>query len=142
MLSSDKARLRSSSASSLEGTNILIKDHHDQLRRLAGIPEDARESDDNEDYSDLPPVQSPNHEINALKTALHECWTLCNTLASLSSIHRERIFSYSGTGDAHEKAWKCCWRLCQKLYEGRDNHQDLRSWSDTRPLQRLLSSIV
>jgi hypothetical protein len=127
-LSSDKARLRSSSASSLEGTNssiISLKDHHDQLRRLAGIPEDARESDDNEDYSDVPLVQSPNHEVNALKTALHECWTLCNTLASLSSIHRERIFSYSGTGDAHEKAWKCCWRLCQKLYEGRDNHQDL-----------------
>lgn len=126
VLSGEKARLRSSSASSLEGTNISIKDYHDQLRRLAGIPEDARESDDNEDYSDLPSVQSPNHEVNALKTALHECWTLCNTLASLSSIHRERIFSYSGTGDAHEKAWKCCWRLCQKLYEGRDNHQDLQ----------------
>ncbi len=124
-LTTDKTRIRSSSASSLEGINIRIKDYNAQLRSLAGIPEDARESDDNEDYTDLHPIQSPNHEVNALKTALHECWTLCNTLASLSSIHRERIFSYSGTGDAHEKAWKSCWRLCQKLYEGRDNHQDL-----------------
>jgi hypothetical protein len=92
---------------------------------VLGIPEDARESDEGGDFSDFTPVQAPDHEVNALKTALHECWTLCNTLASLSSIHRERIFSYSGTGDAHEKAWKCCWRLCQKLYDSRDDHQDL-----------------
>lgn len=45
-------------------------------------------------------------------------------LASLSSIHRERIFSYSGTRDAHEKAWKCCWRLCQKLYDSKDEDTD------------------
>ena len=56
--------------------------------------------------------------------ALNECWTLCNTLANLSSIHRERIFSYSGTGDAHEQAWKCCWKLCQKLYDSRDEDND------------------
>ena len=67
----------------------------------------------------------PDQEIVALKTALHECWTLCNTLASLSSIHRDRIFSYAGTGETHEKAWKCCWRLCQKLYDSRDDDQDL-----------------
>jgi hypothetical protein len=68
-----------------------------------------------------------------LKTALNECWTLCNTLASLSSIHRERIFSYSGTGDAHEQAWKCCWRLCQKLYDSRDDDQE----SHVRPTLEL-----
>jgi hypothetical protein len=55
---------------------------------------------------------------------LNECWTLCNTLASLSSIHRDRIFSYSGTGAPHEKAWKCCWRLCQKLYDSRDEDHE------------------
>jgi hypothetical protein len=91
-----------------------------------GIPEDARESEEGADFSDFPPAHDPDHEVTALKTALHECWTLCNTLASLSSIHRERIFSFSGTGDAHEKAWKCCWRLCQKLYDNRDDIQDLQ----------------
>jgi hypothetical protein len=71
-------------------------------------------------------VHNSDDEVSALKTALNECWTLCNTLASLSSIHRERIFSYSGTGDAHETAWKCCWKLCQKLYESRDEEHDLQ----------------
>jgi hypothetical protein len=97
-----------------------------------GIPEDSRESDENADNYDngddqgFPPINDPDHEVNALKAALNECWTLCNTLASLSSIHRERIFSYSGTGDAYEKAWKCCWRLCQKLYDNRDDHHDFQ----------------
>ncbi|KAK7739891.1 hypothetical protein SLS53_005484 [Cytospora paraplurivora] len=45
---------------------------------------------------------------------------MCNTLANLSSIHRERVFNSSGTPDAHEKAWKSCWKLCQKLYNSRD----------------------
>ncbi|KAI9682342.1 MAG: hypothetical protein M1817_000396 [Caeruleum heppii] len=63
-------------------------------------------------------------EIKALETALGECWTLCNTLAGLSSIHRERIFSATGAGDMEEQAWKCCWKLCQKLYENRDDTHD------------------
>jgi hypothetical protein len=60
-------------------------------------------------------------EIKALKTALAECWTLCNTLASLSYIHRERIFNFAGKGDLQEHAWKSCWKLCQKLYYSRDD---------------------
>ena len=56
----------------------------------------------------------------ALKSALNECWTLCNTLSSLSSIHRKRIFDFSGIGEAQEHAWRACWKLCQKLYEDRD----------------------
>lgn len=60
-------------------------------------------------------------ELTALRTALAECWTLCNTLASLSYIHRERLFNFSGKGDKQEQAWKSCWRLCQKLYESRDD---------------------
>lgn len=94
---------------------------------FAGIPEDQREHE--EDEFDRSTVHNSDEEINALKTALNECWTLCNTLASLSSIHRERIFSYSGTGDAHEMAWKCCWKLCQKLYDSRDEDHD----SSVRP---------
>ncbi|TVY45951.1 hypothetical protein LSUB1_G000199 [Lachnellula subtilissima] len=89
---------------------------------LEGIPEDHREIE--EDEFDARTVHNTDEEVSALKTALHECWTLCNTLASLSSIHRERIFSYSGTGDAHEKAWKCCWKLCQKLYDSRDEDHE------------------
>ncbi|RDW72983.1 hypothetical protein BP6252_06890 [Coleophoma cylindrospora] len=91
---------------------------------LQGIPEDQGEAE--EDDFDVRTVQNSQEEIAALDTALHECWTLCNTLASLSSIHRERIFSYSGTGDAHEKAWKCCWKLCQKLYDSRDDEIDFQ----------------
>ena len=56
-------------------------------------------------------------EIAALRNALSECWTLCNTLASLSYIHRERIFNFSGRGDMQQQAWKSCWKLCQNLYE-------------------------
>jgi hypothetical protein len=60
-------------------------------------------------------------EINALRTALAECWTLCNTLANLSYIHRERLFNFSNRGDKQEQAWKSCWKLCQKLYDWRDD---------------------
>lgn len=60
-------------------------------------------------------------EIKALRTALGECWTLCNTLASLSYIHRERIFNFAGQGDLQEHAWKSCWKLCQKLYDSQDD---------------------
>jgi hypothetical protein len=59
-------------------------------------------------------------DIRSLKTALGECWTLCNTLATLSTHHRERVFSTSGTPDGHERAWKSCWKLCQRLYDNRD----------------------
>ncbi|GAB1196110.1 hypothetical protein APSETT444_005376 [Aspergillus pseudonomiae] len=52
-------------------------------------------------------------ELKTLKIALAECWSLCNTLASLSYIHRQR--SNSGA-DMQEEAWKSCWRLCQELY--------------------------
>ena len=65
-------------------------------------------------------LKEQNNEVAALKVALKECWTLCNTLAGLSYVHRERIFSFSGKGDRQEQAWKSCWKLCQKLYETRD----------------------
>ena len=70
--------------------------------------------------------QESADEVAKLKIALSECWTLCNTLAGLSYVHRERIFSdersfnFSSKGDVQEQAWKSCWRLCQKLYETRD----------------------
>jgi hypothetical protein len=56
-------------------------------------------------------------EMKALRVALAECWSLCNTLASLSYIHRQR--SNFGT-NVQEEAWKSCWRLCQELYTCQD----------------------
>lgn len=69
--------------------------------------------------------RSTEDEIAALRNALSECWTLCNTLASLSYIHRERIFAFpqsnSSSGASlhlhHQQAWKSCWKLCQNLYD-------------------------
>ncbi|KAI2622519.1 hypothetical protein GGR54DRAFT_67186 [Hypoxylon sp. NC1633] len=109
----ESSRIRSSSASSLE----LIPESRE--------PETDTEPDldhyEDEEY--VTPVQeqdSDDTEMRSLKTALQECWTLCNTLANLSTHHRERVFSTSGTPDGHEKAWKCCWKLCQRLYDNRD----------------------
>ncbi|MCJ1403446.1 hypothetical protein MMC11_006669 [Xylographa trunciseda] len=64
--------------------------------------------------------QESADEVAALKLALSECWTLCNTLAGLSYIHRDRVFRYTGKNDGREQAWKSCWKLCQKLYDTRD----------------------
>ncbi|KAI2792103.1 hypothetical protein POX_b02139 [Penicillium oxalicum] len=63
-------------------------------------------------------------EINALRTALTECWTLCNTLSNLSYINRGR--PQDGMQD---DAWRSCWRLCQKLYDTRDDEY----WSQVVP---------
>ncbi|GAW14108.1 hypothetical protein ANO14919_035020 [Xylariales sp. No.14919] len=109
----DPSRIRSSSASSLE----LIPETKEPETDV----EPDLESYDDEDYST--PVrgdEQEDSEIQSLQSALKECWVLCNTLASLSTHHRERVFSISGTPDGHEKAWKCCWKLCQSLYDNRD----------------------
>ncbi|KAM5367666.1 hypothetical protein ACJZ2D_009867 [Fusarium nematophilum] len=98
------ARLRSSSTSSLEK-----------------IEEQTEAEGDDEDYeSEIMPMPHQQDEIATLRTALTECWTLCNSLAKLSSIHRTRVFTKSGIPDAHEKAWRTCWKLCQRLYDNRD----------------------
>ncbi len=66
-------------------------------------------------------INESEREVFALRGALDECWTLCNSLAKLSQHHRQRMFRYSGgRADVQEHAWRTCWRLCQKLYEGRD----------------------
>jgi len=68
-------------------------------------------------------INESEKEIAALKSALDECWTLCNSLAKLSQNHRRRMFNYSGgSADEQEHAWRTCWRLCQKLYENRDEN--------------------
>lgn len=88
------------------------------------IPE-SHELDGDDDFDDpdefTDQTRDQDSEVKALKAALEECWTLCNTLANLSSIHRERVFNSSGTPDAHERAWKSCWKLCKRLYHSRDD---------------------
>lgn len=105
----ENQRLRSSSTSSLE----LIPETRE--------PETDVEPDYEDEYT-MPMREAPDEEveITSLKTALAECWTLCNTLATLSSHHRERVFSIMETPDGHERAWKSCWKLCQRLYDNRD----------------------
>ncbi|KZF21955.1 hypothetical protein L228DRAFT_268463 [Xylona heveae TC161] len=80
----------------------------------------TEDEDDTVQHRMLPPFHEAEDEVAALKTALGECWTLCNTLAGLSSIHRQRLFNWEVKGVVQEQAWKCCWQLCQKLYETRD----------------------
>ncbi|KAL6892747.1 hypothetical protein HDV57DRAFT_523557 [Trichoderma longibrachiatum] len=75
------------------------------------------EGDDDEPFPHVPQVAD---EIGDLRTLLHESWTLCNTLANLSSMHRPRAFRDSGTPDAVERAWKACWKLCHRLYDNQD----------------------
>ncbi|KAM0344397.1 hypothetical protein ACHAPU_007581 [Fusarium lateritium] len=100
----DGARLRSSSTSSLEK-----------------IDEQTEAEGDDEDYeSEAMPIPQQQDEIETLRTTLTECWTLCNSLSKLSSINRNRALGKSGIPDVHEKAWRTCWKLCQKLYNSRD----------------------
>ncbi|KAK0618004.1 hypothetical protein B0T17DRAFT_495195 [Bombardia bombarda] len=104
----ESSRLRSSTSSSLD----LIPERHE-----IGGDEDF---DDMDDFGIIP-RPGEETEVKALTAALEECWTLCNTLANLSSIHRERVFNNSGTPDAHERAWKSCWKLCKRLYNSRND---------------------
>ncbi|KAI2471339.1 hypothetical protein F4781DRAFT_429456 [Annulohypoxylon bovei var. microspora] len=109
----DSSRIRSSSASSLE----LIPESKEPE---TDTEPDLEIYDDEEFVTPVREQDTEDVEISSLKTALQECWTLCNTLATLSTHHRERVFSTSGTPDGHERAWKCCWKLCQRLYDSRD----------------------
>ncbi|KAI9880456.1 MAG: hypothetical protein M1823_006734, partial [Watsoniomyces obsoletus] len=73
--------------------------------------------EDSDSYRPGLHIRSAEDEIAALRAALTECWTLCNTLAGLSYIHRQKMFQISGAGDMQQTAWKSCWKLCQNLYD-------------------------
>jgi hypothetical protein len=98
---------------------------------LANISEDESEftTEDTGDEQEKVPLKpeffrDAEAEIKQLKAALSECWTLCNTLANLSLLHRERLFNFGAPGGPpnQEQAWKACWKLCQNLYETRDDN--------------------
>lgn len=142
----DEWKRKSKRASSLEGLRPGFEYcSHAHLTRPADIPEaldkDDNDNDDNENDDDDPDTASlagegrlslamqerldeSEAEVTALRAALNECWTLCNTLANLSSSHRSRTFTFSGgQKDVQEQAWQSCWRLCRSLYESKDeNH--------------------
>ncbi|KAF9773056.1 hypothetical protein IL306_009170 [Fusarium sp. DS 682] len=89
--------------------------------RSSKIDEQTEAEGDDEDYeSEAMPIQQQQDEIETLRTTLAECWTLCNSLSKLSSINRNRALGKNGIPDAHEKAWRTCWKLCQRLYHSRD----------------------
>lgn len=133
----DDWKRRSRRASSLEGKLLDWRAEVVTNSRNVDIPEaldlDRGDAEDDEDDGPdtaglvgdgmmsqaMQALSNAEQEVAALRTALSECWTLCNTLASLSSIHRQRTFK-SGKGEVQEQAWRSCWRLCQQLYESRD----------------------
>ncbi|QKX54979.1 uncharacterized protein TRUGW13939_02069 [Talaromyces rugulosus] len=84
-------------------------------------PDPIVATDSDAPVTPLRPLHAQRNDIAALWTALGECWTLCNTLATLSHNHRERLFNSASKGDMQELAWKSCWKLCQRLYECRDS---------------------
>ncbi|RKL13485.1 hypothetical protein BFJ68_g7151 [Fusarium oxysporum] len=89
--------------------------------RSSKIDEQTEAEGDDEDYeSEAMPIPQQQDEIETLRTTLAECWTLCNSLSKLSSINRNRALGKNGIPDAHEKAWRTCWKLCQRLYHSRD----------------------
>lgn len=126
-------RQRASSLSNLAG--IILRTHGNRSMTdevLQDIPEgqdadppNAEKTEANAEEEAINKAvghfRDTEEEIKALRTALAECWTLCNTLASLSHVHRERIFNFAGKGDMQEQAWKTCWTLCQNLYDSRDD---------------------
>jgi hypothetical protein len=95
------------------------------LTCFAGIDEQQDDSptkdlSDSEDHRKASPTmvfRTAQDEIQALNNALTECWTLCNTLANLSNLHRARTLG----NDLQQRTWTSCWKLCQTLYEDRTN---------------------
>ncbi|PNS19479.1 transaldolase [Sphaceloma murrayae] len=61
-----------------------------------------------------------SEEVKGLRRALANCWSLCNTLADMSNSYRHRVFFNSPKSTIQDTAWNSCWRLCQELYNYRN----------------------
>lgn len=131
----ESGRRRPESASSLECEHGHTSDSKRGTNEAPVIPE-SREFDtdaepDSEslydtDYTALE-TNRQEEAIQRSKQALQNCWTVCNTFADLSTGHRDKVSSRSP--DEDERAWKCCWRICQRLYENQDKtekHSNVR----------------
>jgi hypothetical protein len=73
------------------------------------------------------PQSNAADEISELRSALNECWTLCNTLSNLSSNHRKRVRTGPRFDTAQEQSWRGCWHLCKQLYESAQTLQILET---------------
>ncbi|EXJ87545.1 hypothetical protein A1O3_04505 [Capronia epimyces CBS 606.96] len=126
---------RTPRAQTRQDLNVLSRPGSSLASILEGDTDDHPSTDETGDESQLDrSLRDAEAELNALRNALSECWTLCNTLANLSHIHRARIFNFSGRGDMQEQAWKACWKLCQTLYNTReDNGPEAFSHNSSRP---------
>ncbi|KAJ5734183.1 hypothetical protein N7493_002969 [Penicillium malachiteum] len=119
---SDRATPRAQTRQEFEETERRSR----SVSSLEGIPEGTRNQAMNDQNHRvwtnirIGTFSSKDIEISALRTALAECWTLCNTLANLSYINRERLLRNPEDG-MQEDAWRSCWRLCQKLYATQDD---------------------
>ncbi|KAG6006446.1 hypothetical protein E4U54_000183 [Claviceps lovelessii] len=102
------------------GLFLIVISEIDELIEAEGDGDYEDDDDHNGKYSDAPFLQPADDKTTALRAALRECWTLCNTLASLSATHHERSSHGTGTPNTHAKAWKTCWKLCQRLYQNQD----------------------
>ncbi|PHH72166.1 hypothetical protein CDD80_4724 [Ophiocordyceps camponoti-rufipedis] len=120
----DSIRLRSSSSSSLgkidERTEVAVGGHDGD--------DDGGDDDDDDDemYTRKLPVGLDSNRSKGLRSALQDCWALTNTLADLSSTHRNQVFINSETPDAHENAWRTCWKLCKRFYHDQDDGDESR----------------
>ncbi|PLN77694.1 hypothetical protein BDW42DRAFT_154831 [Aspergillus taichungensis] len=88
--------------------------NHDGVSEGSDTKRTHQTLDDSSDVVSFDPAHANDGEaeIHALKSALAECWSLCNTLASLSHIHQRSTECSSSISEP----WKSCWRLCQELY--------------------------
>ncbi|KAK3071893.1 hypothetical protein LTR53_007811 [Teratosphaeriaceae sp. CCFEE 6253] len=136
-VNTDVARIHDRSTPRAQTRQELDEDWKRRSRRASSLEDIAEAGDNDNEEGDGPStaglvgdgtlsqamqtsLQNAESEVAALRTALSECWTLCNTLAALSSTHRQRTFKFAGKQDIQESAWRCCWRLCQQLYDSRD----------------------
>lgn len=116
----DSICLRSSSSSSLEKI--------DERTEAAAGGQDGDDDDDDDDdvYTRKLPVGLDSNCAKGLRSALQDCWALTNTLADLSSTHRNQVFINSETPEAHENAWRTCWKLCKRFYHDQDDGDESR----------------
>ena len=90
--------------------------------------ESSADADVDDNYQDAAMYGAPrssgfSSRIANMRKSLREMWTLCNTLAYMSSDQRPRSVN-SGTPDAHERPWRACWELCQRLYDSKDKENE------------------
>jgi hypothetical protein len=81
-------------------------------------------------------------DVRLLQQALEECWTLCNTMYTVSSSHLANLYD---PGKTSERVWILCWAMCQSMYGTACQYLDSPAGTDrevqlARDLYHTLSS--